>query len=580
MKRLLIPVLAAIMLYAVACFVRYYTLPPEVQAQTNTFCAANLTCTVSAAWTYTSSLTASNANGALHVCPTCANTTIGAAYTALPSAGGTIFVDNNAVPDTATISIGATKPVHIIFDYINYTYSQASAFLACTGGTEGVRISGQARNGTGNSTGSLIGISNASGIGINFTNCPGALIDNITFSGAGSASGATNKGLVLSGHDIATQNVLVTSFGGDGVTFDGTSVNTNDCKFWNSRSQNNGGVGVRITGVNANDCLLANSSAGGNTGDGFFVTGTAQFEVFWATDTAQNASGIGYHLNSPNNFLVAFSDAPNAPETAAIQFDAAALNNEVHCLKNAMPINTDNGSGNRYYGCGGTFGAGGSTWNVSNSQVFRSNDGSVGAPAFDFSSETNTGWYRAAAGDVRLSVLGADHFRLLSTNGPILTALDTLAWGSSGVGSPDTGLSRDAAGVLDIGNGTQGNKTGRINIGAIGMPNLLASSTAPTIAAAGCGGGAAAIASNNGTAAFKINVGTTPGSACTITMPTATTGWNCYATDITTNSTSVFLQKQTGAESQTSVTITNFSDVAVATAFTASDILKVACTAD
>ena len=112
------------------------------------------------------------------------------------------------------------------------------------------------------------------------------------------------------------------------------------------------------------------------------------------------------------------------------------------------------------------------------------------------------------------------------------------------------------------------------------LTNLVSSNTAPTIAAAGCGGGAASILVSNGTAAFKIGVGTTPGSACTITMPSATTGWNCHATDITTNSTSVFLQKQTGAESQTSVTITNFSDVAVATAFVASDVLKVQCAAD
>lgn len=106
---------------------------------------------------------------------------------------------------------------------------------------------------------------------------------------------------------------------------------------------------------------------------------------------------------------------------------------------------------------------------------------------------------------------------------------------------------------------------------------LWYSRTAPTIAAAGCGGAAASILNPNGTLAFKINVGTTPGSACTITMPAATTGWNVHCDDITTQSTSVFLQKQTGAESTTSVTITNFNDVAVATAFVASDILK--CTA-
>jgi hypothetical protein len=110
--------------------------------------------------------------------------------------------------------------------------------------------------------------------------------------------------------------------------------------------------------------------------------------------------------------------------------------------------------------------------------------------------------------------------------------------------------------------------------------NVLISPTAPTIAGAGCGGSAASIVVSNSTAAFKINVGTAPGSACTITMPAATTGWNCFATDITTNSTTQLLVKQTGAESTTSVTLTNFSDVAAASAFTANDILKVACTAD
>lgn len=115
--------------------------------------------------------------------------------------------------------------------------------------------------------------------------------------------------------------------------------------------------------------------------------------------------------------------------------------------------------------------------------------------------------------------------------------------------------------------------------GSINAANLLISPTAPTIAAGGCGGAAASIATNNGTAAFTVNVGTTPTSACTITMPAATTGWACSAVDVTTNSTSVFYQKQSPAGSQTTtqIVITNFSDVAVATAFVASDIVRVSC---
>jgi hypothetical protein len=111
------------------------------------------------------------------------------------------------------------------------------------------------------------------------------------------------------------------------------------------------------------------------------------------------------------------------------------------------------------------------------------------------------------------------------------------------------------------------------------VSNLLASATAPTIAGAGCGGSAASIPNNNGTAAFEINVGTTPGSACTVTMPAAAHGWACSAVDVTTNSTSVFYQKQSpaGSQSATQIVITNFNDVAVATAFTASDVVRVSC---
>jgi hypothetical protein len=101
------------------------------------------------------------------------------------------------------------------------------------------------------------------------------------------------------------------------------------------------------------------------------------------------------------------------------------------------------------------------------------------------------------------------------------------------------------------------------------------SSAAPTITGAGCGGSLATIASHNGTAVFTINVGTTPGSACTVTFPyTATNGWACFANDITTQSTNVSIQRKTSGTTTTCV-ITNFSDVTVATAFVANDIVEV-----
>lgn len=102
---------------------------------------------------------------------------------------------------------------------------------------------------------------------------------------------------------------------------------------------------------------------------------------------------------------------------------------------------------------------------------------------------------------------------------------------------------------------------------------------APTIAAGGCGGSGASIPTNNGPASFTINVGLAPASTCAFTLPiTASNGWNCTASDLTTTSSSVFLQKQTGS-SATDAAITNFNDVASVSNFVAGDVLAVSCLA-
>jgi hypothetical protein len=110
-----------------------------------------------------------------------------------------------------------------------------------------------------------------------------------------------------------------------------------------------------------------------------------------------------------------------------------------------------------------------------------------------------------------------------------------------------------------------------------GSFHQLITPLAPAIAANGCGGAGANIAANNGPASFTINVGTAPSTACTFMLPiTAATGWNCTASDLTTSSTNVFLQKQTATTTKTA-TITNFNDVGVASSFVTSDTLAVSC---
>jgi hypothetical protein len=111
----------------------------------------------------------------------------------------------------------------------------------------------------------------------------------------------------------------------------------------------------------------------------------------------------------------------------------------------------------------------------------------------------------------------------------------------------------------------------------IKFTNLAFSNTAPTISS-GFGVGPLVV-NNNGTSAFRINVGT-GGTATSgvVGLPAAATGWNCMATDITTQSSTVFITKQT-ASTTTTATLKNYNTAGALAAWVASDILAVNCVA-
>ena len=148
--------------------------------------------------------------------------------------------------------------------------------------------------------------------------------------------------------------------------------------------------------------------------------------------------------------------------------------------------------------------------------------------------------------------------------------------------APDTGVARNAAGVVSADTTSPGNALGKFKASAFNLTNTFASVTAPTIAAAGCGGTNSTISAPNGTASFEILIGSggATSGGCTITMPAATTSWTCDANTVGATSATNYLVKQTGAISTTSVVIQNFSDAAVATAFAASDTVRVKCAAN
>ncbi len=130
------------------------------------------------------------------------------------------------------------------------------------------------------------------------------------------------------------------------------------------------------------------------------------------------------------------------------------------------------------------------------------------------------------------------------------------------VGGTNQNFSMGTNGILTLGPGT----------GKLAVSTNAIFVTAPTISSGF--GSSPTIVASNGSLAFEVDVGT-GGSASSgvIGLPTASTGWNCRCDDITTNSSSVFVTKQT-ASSTSTCTVGNFNTSAAATAWASADKLR------
>jgi len=109
----------------------------------------------------------------------------------------------------------------------------------------------------------------------------------------------------------------------------------------------------------------------------------------------------------------------------------------------------------------------------------------------------------------------------------------------------------------------------------VGFQNPMFFNNTPTISSGF--GTSPSVTVSNGTADFRINVGT-GGTAVAgvIGLPTAANGWDCDCEDRTTFSTTVFKCRQTG-ESTSTATIGNFNSSAASAAWVASDLIAVKC---
>lgn len=189
--------------------------------------------------------------------------------------------------------------------------------------------------------------------------------------------------------------------------------------------------------------------------------------------------------------------------------------------------------------------------------------GSAAATSFNFGT-AGTGFYQNAANDVRIGIAGTARYAFQAADFYVLNDAAAIYLGSGA----DVSLSRLAADVVAVGVGD-----------AYGLASKAFINTAPTVTSAGT---SPSVTASNGTAAFRVNTGT--GGVATdivMAMPAATTGWNCYAENITATAANRANQRVVFVSSTTtSITVRNTTiSTGAALAFTASDIVAFQCTA-
>lgn len=158
----------------------------------------------------------------------------------------------------------------------------------------------------------------------------------------------------------------------------------------------------------------------------------------------------------------------------------------------------------------------------------------------------------------------------IGSTAPNTGAFTTLAASSTVSG---TGFSTYLASPPAIG-GTAANTVKGTTVTAstqLNLTNMLASATAPTVSSCGAG---ASVTANNGPAAFRFTFTGGGPSACTIGLPAAANGWNCFAQNTTTVA-NAWIIRQT-ATSTTSVTLTNYSATTI-TGWNNNDVIATSC---
>lgn len=160
-------------------------------------------------------------------------------------------------------------------------------------------------------------------------------------------------------------------------------------------------------------------------------------------------------------------------------------------------------------------------------------DGTQGLPSLTFTNANTSGFYRAGSNDIRLVLAGTNDEQRWFANGVTFRSDSQIQFSSTtNLGAAaDTGITRGAAGQLNVGNGSASDFSGTVK-----ATNYITAGTGLAVANVGansCGTTAATIAGGNN--AFAITVGATSGTQCRITFTfAAATEWDCAFNDQTT----------------------------------------------
>jgi hypothetical protein len=162
--------------------------------------------------------------------------------------------------------------------------------------------------------------------------------------------------------------------------------------------------------------------------------------------------------------------------------------------------------------------------------------GSNSAPSYTFTGNTNTGFYSGGAGSGAVIFAGNATRPVEFTGSGVFIAADGVlamsATNGNATAALDSGLSRIGVGSVAVGNGTNGNTTGKITATYVSTGSGMA---VANVAANSCGTTAATIAGGNN--AFVITVGATSGTQCRVAFTFAAANeWDCVEEDQTTAS--------------------------------------------